>query len=346
MSKALVTGGSGYFGSILALFLQAHGHAVSIFDLEEAPDRPREINFIRGDICNNATVDAVCQGMDRVYHCVAMVPLAKNAAQFWSVNKDGTKNLLDACLKANVGKVINISSSAVFGVPVRNPVDDKIMPNPQEDYGRAKLAAEELCREYATRGLDVTIVRPRTIMGPGRLGIMQIIFEWVMQGRNIPVLGKGDNLYQFVHADDLAEACLKAAERKGFAVYNIGAEKFGTMRETLEGLIQHAGAKSRVVSLPAGLSVSLMKLTSWLGLSPLGPYHSLMYGKSMYFDLNHAKQELQWFPKFSNIEMFCQAYDWYLANRDRVLQGPGASHHRSAVRQGGLGLASRVLDLF
>ncbi len=105
--------------------------------------------------------------------------------------------------------------------------------------------AEELCREYAKKSLDVTIVRPRT-MGHGRLGIMQILFEWIRQGKNISVLGRGDNLYQFVHADDLADACIKAAARPGATTYNVGADRFGTMRETLEGLLAHAGTGSRV----------------------------------------------------------------------------------------------------
>jgi len=345
MSKVLVTGGSGYFGNILAKKLKEQGHAVAVFDLEDAPDRPKDVAFMAGDIRDAPSIDSACVGMEVVYHCVAMVPLAKDAGQFWSVNRDGTKNLLQACRKAGVAKVINISSSAVFGVPAKNPVDDSVKPHPLEDYGRAKLAAEEFCAEYAGQGLDVTTIRPRTIMGPGRLGIMQILFEWVMQGRNLPVLGKGDNLYQFVHADDLAEACFKAAARKGPALYNIGAKKFCSMRETLEGLISHAQTQSKVVSLPMGIAVQLMKLTSTLGLSPLGPYHSLMYGRSMYFDLARPEKELGWSARFSNVEMFCQAYDWYLANRDQVLKAGAGSHHRSAARQGILKIVSLALEL-
>jgi nucleoside-diphosphate-sugar epimerase len=183
-------------------------------------------------------------------------------------------------------------------------------------------------------------------MGHGRLGIMQILFEWVRQGRNIPVLGKGDNRYQFVHADDLADACLKAAAKKGPATYNIGAEKFCSMRKTLEGLIKHAGTKSKVVSLPMGLTVAAMKITSALGISPLAPYHSLMYGRDMYFELTRAKRELQWSPRYGNIEMFCESYDWYLKNRERVLNTQGPSLHRSPVNQGILRLASLLLQIF
>jgi len=346
MTNVLVTGGSGYFGSVLVLRLREQGAKVSVFDLEDAEDRPRDVTFVRGDICDEKAVSSACKGMDLVYHCVAMVPLAKDAEKFWSVNREGTKNLLKACLEAGLPKVVHISSSAVFGVPEKNPVDDTVKPRPQEDYGKAKLAAEDLCLEYAGKGLDVTIIRPRTIMGPGRLGIMQIIFEWVRQGRNIPVLGKGDNLYQFIHADDLASACIKAAAQKGSQVYNIGAEKFRTMRETLEGLIAHAKTKSRVVSLPVRPATAVMKLTSRLGLSPLGPYHYLMYARSMYFDLTRAKKELEWSPKYGNVDMFCQSYDWYLENRERVLKIQGASHHRRPARQGILAVGSWLLNFF
>jgi nucleoside-diphosphate-sugar epimerase len=74
-------------------------------------------------------------------------------------------------------------------------------------------------------------------MGHRRLGIMQILFEWIRQGAAVPVLDGGRNTYQFIHGDDLAEACLAAADRPGSADYNIGAAEFGTMRETLQGLI-------------------------------------------------------------------------------------------------------------
>ncbi|HEY8042568.1 MAG TPA: NAD-dependent epimerase/dehydratase family protein [Polyangiaceae bacterium] len=330
----LVTGGAGYFGTLLVERLRAAGVRVRIFDINDAEERPAEVEMVRGDIRHPDALRRAVEGVSVVHHNVAMVPLAKDKAAFWSVNRDGARHLLEAALAAGARKVVSMSSSAVFGAPSRNPVDDATVPRPQEDYGRAKLAAEELCHEYVARGLDVTIIRPRTIMGHGRLGIMQILFEWVRQGKNIPVLGRGDNLYQFVHADDLADAAIKAAERPGAATYNVGADRFGTMRETLEGLVSHAGTGSRVVSVPMSPAVAMMKVTSRAGMSPLGAYHSLMYGRAMYFDLARTKRELEWTPRFGNVEMFCDSYDWYLGHRDEVLKRHGASHHRSPVRQG------------
>jgi nucleoside-diphosphate-sugar epimerase len=330
----LVTGGAGYFGTLLVERLHTAGMRVRIFDINDADERPAGVEMMRGDIRDPDAVRRAVEGASVIHHNVAMVPLAKDKAAFWSVNRDGARNLLEAALKAETRKVVSMSSSAVFGAPERNPVDDSTAPRPQEDYGRAKLAAEDLCHEYVARGLDITIIRPRTIMGHGRLGIMQILFEWISQGKNVPVLGRGDNLYQFVHADDLADAAIKAGARPGAATYNVGAERFGTMRETLEGLVRHAGTGSRVVSVPMSPAVAMMKVTSRAGLSPLGAYHSLMYGRAMYFDLERTKRELGWAPRFGNVEMFCDSYDWYLGHRDEVLARHGASHHKSPVRQG------------
>jgi nucleoside-diphosphate-sugar epimerase len=339
----LVTGGAGYFGSLLVRRLVADGRRVRILDVNRPDDSPPGVESIQGDIRDAAAVARACAGVATVYHNVAQVPLAKDRELFWTVNQGGTRTLLDACRAAGVKKVVHTSSSAVFGAPDRNPVTEETQPRPGEDYGRAKLAAEELCREAVARGLDVSIIRPRTIMGHGRLGIMQILFEWVRQGRNIPVLGRGDNLYQFVHADDLADACVRAAARPGAETFNIGAERFSSMRDTLEALVRHAGTGSRVVSVPIKPALAMMKLTSRLGLSPLGAYHSLMYGRAMYFDVSKAKSLLGYSARFSNEEMFRDSYDWYLAHREEVLARRSGSHHTSAVNQGILRLVSRVL---
>jgi len=339
-----VTGGSGYFGQIVVRALRARGAAVRVFDLNDFEGSLRaEVDLIKGDIRDAAALGAACKGVTHVHHNVAQVPLAKDKGLFWSVNRDGTRTMLEAARQAGVAKVVYTSSSAVFGVPASNPVTEETEPLPAEDYGRAKLDGERLCRDFAARGLDVTIVRPRTILGSGRLGIFQILFEWIYRGDNIPVLGPGDNLYQFVHADDLARACLLAAERPGPEVFNVGAERFGTMGETLEALCAHAGTGSMVKSLPLGLMENVMALAGALRLSPLGPYHSLMYGRSLYFDVAKAKKLLGWSSRYSNIEALCESYDWYRRHREEVLARTGGSAHQQAVRQGVLRLVRYVL---
>ncbi len=332
--RVLITGGSGYFGSLLLRRLLAGGAHCRVLDLNDAQDRPPRVEFVGADIRDYEATRLACEDIDIVHHNVAQVPLAKNRDLFRSVNIHGTENLLKAAAEAGVKKVIHTSSSAVYGVPPANPVTEETPPRPQEAYGRAKYEAEMLCHRYARQGLDVSIIRPRTIMGHGRLGIFQILFEWIREGANVPVLGRGDNLYQFVHADDLAEACILAAARPGPATYNCGAESFGTMREVLASLCAHAGTGSKVKSLPMAPAVAAMKVTSALGLSPLGAYHALMYGRSMYFDISKACRELGSRPRYSNNEMFIQSYEWYLAHRDEVRNTSEGSAHRRGVEQG------------
>jgi nucleoside-diphosphate-sugar epimerase len=341
MPRYLVTGGSGYFGALLVARL---GPAeCRVFDLHDAGDRDGATEFHRGDIRDPEAIAAAARGVEVIFHNVAQVPLAKDRGLFRTVNVDGTRNMLEAARHMGVRKVVATSSSAVFGAPKTNPVTEDTLREPGEAYGRAKHEGERLCGEHARRGLDVSIVRPRTIMGHGRLGIFQILFEWIREGRNVPVLGAGDNLYQFVHAEDLADACILAAGRPGPRTYNCGTDRFGTMREVLETLCRHARTGSRVRSVPMAPAVWGMRATSALGLSPLGAYHALMYGRSMYFDISRATAELGWKPRWSNDEMFIQSYDWYCRNRDAVLAARGASHHRSAVKQGVLAVLGRLL---
>jgi nucleoside-diphosphate-sugar epimerase len=325
---------------MLASQLIERGHRVRVLDLQDASDRPANVEFVLGDIRDAGAVAQAVDGVDVVFHNVAQVPLARDPELFNEVNVTGTQVLLDACASAETSKVVHTSSSAVFGVPARNPVDEDTPPSPAESYGWAKYEAELLCHRAAARGLDVSIIRPRTILGHGRLGIFSIIFDWVADGADVFVLGKGDNTYQFVHAYDLADACIRAGEREGPRTYNIGAAEFGTMRQALEGLIAHAGTRSKVRSLPAGPTTLAMRTSATLKLTPFAPYHWIMYGKSLWFDIGRAKRELEWQPKYSTDQMFAESYDWFLANRDDPAE---ASEHRKPVQQGILSLAKRAL---
>ena len=340
MTRALVTGGAGYFGELLTRKLSKSVQEVRVLDINST--NVPGVEQITGDIRDFETVAEACRGVDVVYHNVAQVPLAKDRNAFWSVNRDGTRILLEAASAAGVRKVVYTSSSAVFGVPRQNPVTRDTVPTPAEDYGRAKLAGEVLCAKAVDGGLDVSIIRPRTILGHGRLGVVQILFDWIANGKDVPVLNGGHNKYQFVHADDLAAACIAAAARPGFSVYNIGAERFGTMRQLLKAVIHHAGSKSRVRSLPMAPMEMTMGLASRLGLSPLGPYHALMYGRDLYFDISDAVRELDYAPRYSNEEAICQSYDWYMANRGS-LEVNGVSQHKSPLRKGVLALTPALL---
>ncbi len=350
MTVALVTGGSGYFGSLLVHRLVAAGHTVRVLDINDVDDRPPSVELVQGDIRDATVVARAVAGVDVVFNNVAQVPLAKDEELLRTVNVDGTVLLLAECMRAGVRKVVHTSSSAVFGVPPSNPVLPTTVPSPAESYGHAKLAAEWACLDAVRNGLDVTIVRPRTILGHGRLGIFGILFEWVADGADIFVLGDGSNRYQFVHADDLADVCILAGAKAGPGVFNVGTDRFGTMRESLEALCAHAGTGSKVRSLPAGPAALGMRAAAGLHVAPFAPYHWLMYSKSLWFDIQHVRDALGWQPTFSNEEMLADSYDWFLANRATTAEAThgvdGKSHHRTIAKQGALKLlksATRLL---
>jgi nucleoside-diphosphate-sugar epimerase len=300
--------------------------------------------------------------------------LAKDPHLLRTVNVDGTRILLEEAAAAGVGKVVHTSSSAVFGVPDRNPVLPSDVPHPREAYGHAKLAAEWACLDATARRapsstsegstsegstsegsmsegsmlndstLEVSIVRPRTILGHGRLGIFGILFDWIADGADPLVLGRGDNRYQFVHADDLAEACLREAWVDGSAILNVGAGDVHTMADTLRTLCAHADTGAKVRTLPAGPTAGAMRAGSWLGVLPFAPYHWLMYARSMWFDTEHLGERLGWMPTRSTPAMFAESYDWFLDNR-ACTGSSGTSHHRRSTRQGGLAVAKRLTGL-
>ncbi len=341
--RALVTGGNGYFGRLLVARLVARGDSVHVLDIDITGADALGVDVIEADIRDGSAVRRAVDGVDVVYHNVAQVPLVKDPHLLRSVNVDGTQVLLDACIDAVVGKVVHTSSSAVFGIPEHNPVLPTTVPKPQEAYGHAKLAAEWACLNAAAAGLDVSIVRPRTILGHGRLGIFGILFDWIADGADPIVLGDGRNRYQFVHADDLAAACLLAAGRPGPGVFNVGTDRFGTMRDALANLCAHAGTGAHVRRLPAGPASLAMRASAAAGLTPFAPYHWLMYAHSMWFDVDHVRDQLGWTPRYSTDEMFAESYDWFVANR--AAAATGSSPHRRSAEAGALRALKRVTGI-
>lgn len=341
--KILVTGGSGYFGETIAKKHLELGDLVTILDLNKPEIKHKNLSFIECDINDKSLTSKIDLGFDIVHHNVAQVPIAKNKKIFWQVNKEGTENLLRSCQILKIKKIIHVSSSAIYGIPKKNPVSESDTANPMEEYGKAKYEAELICNEYIKKGLDISIIRPRTILGHGRLGIFSIVFEWIYSGRNIPVLDGGKNIYQFIHAEDLADACILASQKQGSDDFNIGAADFNSMSEVLNFVIKSTNSKSKVKSVPLRFAEFGMNITSFFGLSPLGPYHSLMYGRSMYFDISKAEKKLGFKPKYSNNQMLLEAYEYYVTNRQLLLdQKNNISPHKRLLKQKILWLFSKL----
>jgi nucleoside-diphosphate-sugar epimerase len=342
MSVHLVTGGSGFVGSNIARLLSHRGETVRVLDLWRDESQPADVEFIRADINDRESVQRAMTGVDYVHHTVALVPLAKAGRNFWKVNVEGTRVALQAAVRAKVKMFCHMSSSAVFGSPSVMPITNATPRRPVERYGRAKLEAENLVTRAGDEGLSVSMIRPRTIVGPGRLGIFEILFEWIRDNANIVVIGTGNHLFQFVHADDLAEVSIQSCLQRRKGTFNVGTEKFGTLREDLGALIRHAGKSSRIRGVPPWLAIGALTALDKLRLSPLGPWHYLTYHKPYYFDIEPVKKELGWQPRFSNQEILQVAYDWFVKERDAEWH-PGSSFHKSPVKQGVLRLVKRIV---
>jgi nucleoside-diphosphate-sugar epimerase len=201
-----------------------------------------------------------------------------------------------------------------------------------------------VCLQAAAAGLDVSLVRPRTILGHGRLGIFGILFDWIADGADPLLLGDGSNRYQFIHADDLAEACILESGVEGPGILNVGTDRFGSMAEVLEALCTHANTGAVVRRVPAGPAAVAMRIGAGLGLLPFAPYHWMMYSKSMWFDTDHVTERLNWTPRWSNEDMFIQSYDWFCAHRAATTNAD-ASHHRRSAKQGALSIVKHLSRL-
>jgi nucleoside-diphosphate-sugar epimerase len=341
--KVLVTGGSGFLGQYLVRKLREQHKEVYILDLL-APEVKGDV-FIQGDIRNIDVCMKATAGVSVVYHNVAQVPLAKNRELFESVNILGTRNILEASAINQVNSFVYTSSSAVFGLPKDMPANSDSSLKPIEEYGRTKLKGEILVEEYRDRIANTSIVRPRTILGSGRLGLFSVLFDWVSEGLDIFVFDGGQNAYQFIHAADLTDGIIAAGVMQGHNKFNLGAIEYNTLRADLEDLCRHAGTGSQVRSLPGWLVRKPLLLGSRMKLIPFASYQLLLYSQAMYFDSEDDWRTLEVKPTFSNSKALVESYEWFIQNRELFKSAVKKSVHRSMANGKSLDLIKYGLKL-
>lgn len=340
MPHILVTGGSGFFGGVLKRKLLAEGFTCVNFDLLPDADHLPSLESIQGDLRDTALLAKIFREhrFDAVIHCAAMLAHGKiDRNDLWTSNIDGTLNLAQACRNAGVKKFVFISTNCLWASNLGHPVKESEPPNPIEIYGQSKLAAEQALAKYS-RDLDVVTLRCPTIIDSGRLGLLAILFEFMNDGNTIWVVGKGDNRYQFIYAQDLAAACILALDYKGSDTFHVGSDNVKTLREVYEAVIRNAGSRSRVKSLPKSLTLTAMKLAHKLKISPLGPYHYQMIAEDFLFDTSKAQAMLGWKPTLTNEEMLTRAYQYYAEKKDEIHARTDASAHSKPTSMGAIRL--------
>jgi nucleoside-diphosphate-sugar epimerase len=340
----LITGGAGFMGINLTRYLLERGHQVRSYDIApfDYPEADR-ISELHGDIRDHALHAGAFDGIDVVVHCAAALPLCSRE-EIMSTDVEGTCGLLETATRLGICRFIHISSTAVYGVPDHHPLieDDRMIG--VGPYGEAKVRAEALCVEYRARGLCIPVLRPKSFVGPERLGVFELLYDFAFTGHNFPVLGSGDNLYQLLDVEDLCQAVLLCATADPTVVndvFNVGAARYGTLRQGFQAVLDRAGHGKRVVSLPAAPAIWTLKGLEALGLSPLYPWIYETASKESFVSIDKIIARLGYAPKYSNEEALIQNYDWYVANRDRIARRAGLTH-RVPWKRGALALGRYV----
>ena len=340
--KFLVTGASGFLGYHICNYLLAKGQKVRGIDIApfDYPDIADEVTFFKGDIRNRNLLERAMRGVDVVIHSAAALPLWPEK-EIFSINVDGTRLILQKARELGIGRVVFISSTAVYGIPGEKLVDESHPLSGVGPYGESKIEAEGVCLGFRKKGLCVPILRPKTFAGPMRLGVFQIICEWVLEGKNIPIIGSGNNKYQLLHIDDLAAAIYLAStapKNKVNDTFNVGAAKFKRVKADLQALLDYAGFGKRVVPIPSWLVIPVLKVLYYLRLSPLYEWIYETAGKDHYVLVDKLQKELGWKPKKTTADVWIDTYKWYKKEyADKEIE-TGISH-RVAWKQGILKLA-------
>ncbi len=340
----LVTGGSGFLGINLVRRLLGRGWRLRTLDLLPFDYAERDrIAPLVGDIRDAAAVEAAMQDVSSVVHCAAALPLAP-AADILSTAVDGTRILLDAARRHAVSRFVFISSTAVYGVPDCHPITESHRLKGVGPYGESKIEAEHLCEQARRQGLCVSILRPKSFVGPERLGVFELLYDWAATGHGFPVLGRGDNLYQLLDVRDLCaviDRCLVLERSRVDDCFNVGASQFGTMRDNMQCVLDRAGQGRHVVGLPVAASVLALKLLDALGLSPLYPWIYETAAEDSEVSIERLETRLGYTPTHSNRDALIANFDWYLAHRAEFAGRTGVTH-RVPWKKGVLGWAKHL----
>ncbi len=340
--KILITGGSGFMGINLIRVLRKKGYTdIRVLDIADF-DYPEKdfVDFIKGDIRDKAKVREAMANVDFVVHCAAALPLYSKK-EIFTTEVDGTRNLLEEALTQKVERFVHTSTTAVYGIPDHHPLYETDKKCGVGNYGEAKVQAENLAVSYREKGLIVPVVRPKSFVGPERLGVFAMFYEWAKDAKNFPILGNGKNKYQFMDVRDLAEAVylmLTQEAKLANDTFNAGAKEFTTMKEDYQAVLDAAGFGKKIIPIPATPAIILLRILEVLKLSPLYKWIYETAAKDSFVSIEKLQNQLGWQPNYSNKQALLDNYKWYLENYQDYENKQGVSH-RVPWKQGALKIA-------
>jgi nucleoside-diphosphate-sugar epimerase len=328
--KFLITGGSGFLGINLIRHLYSKGHDIVSLDLVEFSyqDMKDKIKHVIGDIRDKSNVKELTKNIDIVVHTAAALPLYKQE-EIYSTDVDGTRFLLENAKANQVKRFIHISSTAVYGIPDHHPLYEGDKLDGVGPYGKAKILAEEECLKFREEGMCVPILRPKSFIGPERLGVFDLLFDWARDGKGFPMIGNGKNRYQLLDVEDLCEAiylCATLDQKTVNDTFNIGAKDFKTMREDYQSVLDYACHGKKIVGLPEKPIILILRFLEALKLSPLYKWVYETASKDSFVSIEKAEKILGYKPKYSNQDALLRNYKWYLEHIDEFKSQTGISH--------------------
>jgi 2-alkyl-3-oxoalkanoate reductase len=340
-ARVVVTGSAGMLGSNLVRHLDQVGHQVIGVDLRTPPDAAPGWRHRLGDIRDTAMMTTAMAGADAVIHCAGALP-SYPADQIHDVIVEGTTSVLEAARRAGVERVVHISSTAVYGLPTLVPTPEEHPRTPVDPYTRAKTEAEQIAEKYRAEGMCVPILRPKTFLGPGRMGLFAMLFEWAEEGHHFPILGDGHARIQMLAIEDLVTAVtevLTAPTQVASDTYNIAAAQFGTLREDFQTVLDAAGHGKRVISLPTRPALTGLRLLEHARLSPV--YGRLLHKllADSHVSIDKARDRLGFHPRLSNQDAILATYQWWRKHHTNGAPQSTGRTSNHAWRQGALSLA-------
>lgn len=341
--KFFITGGSGFLGINLVRYLLDKGHEVVTYDIEpfDYPERDK-IKPILGDIRHFDNLKSAMAGSDIVVHTAAALPLY-SPEDIRTTDIDGTRNVCLSAKQLGIKRVIHISSTAVYGIPDHHPLVETDKLDGVGEYGKAKIAAEEICEAFRKDGMCVPILRPKSFIGPERLGVFALFYDWAVTGHGFPMIGWGNNRYQLMDVLDFCEGiylCATLDESRVNDNFNFGAKEFTTMKEDYQAVLDEAGFGKKIKGFPAEPMIWTLRVLEFLRISPLYKWVYETASKDSFVSIEKAENVLGWKPRYSNKDALVRNYRWYLEHRSEF-EGKSGVNHRVPWKQGILSVAKR-----